>query len=66
MSTAAREQKFPYKRVLLKVSGEALMGKGSSGVDPEMVDMVAADIAAVAAKGGQVCLVVGGEISSVD
>ncbi|GBR50062.1 uridylate kinase [Neokomagataea thailandica NBRC 106555] len=49
-----------YKRVLLKVSGEALMGNGPSGVDPEMVDMVAADIAAVAATGVQVCLVVGG------
>ncbi|MXV44090.1 UMP kinase [Saccharibacter sp. 17.LH.SD] len=60
MTTAARKQNFPYKRVLLKVSGEALMGKGPSGVDPEMVDMVAADIAAVAATGGQVCLVVGG------
>lgn len=60
MSTDAREHEFPYKRVLLKVSGEALMGKGPSGVDPEMVDMVASDIAAVAAMGGQVCLVVGG------
>lgn len=36
------------------------MGKGSGGVDPEMVDMIAADIANVAASGVQVCLVVGG------
>ncbi|GBR43813.1 MULTISPECIES: UMP kinase [Neokomagataea] len=49
-----------YKRVLLKVSGEALMGDGPSGVDPDMVDMVAADIADVAASGVQVSLVVGG------
>lgn len=60
MSTAPQEPNFPYKRVLLKVSGEALMGKGTAGVDPEMVDMVAADIADVASMGGQVCLVVGG------
>lgn len=49
-----------YKRVLLKVSGEALMGDGPSGIDPDMVDMVAADIADVAASGVQVSLVVGG------
>ncbi|GBR07681.1 UMP kinase [Gluconobacter frateurii] len=58
--TDKREESPSYKRVLLKVSGEALMGKGSGGVDPEMVDMVAADIAAVVASGVQVCLVVGG------
>lgn len=52
--------KLSYKRVLLKVSGEALMGKCSFGIAPEMVDAVAADIAAVAACGVQVCLVVGG------
>jgi len=58
--TEQRDKSPSYKRVLLKVSGEALMGKGSGGVDPEMVDMVAADIAAVVASGVQVCLVVGG------
>ena len=54
------EQSSSYKRVLLKVSGEALMGDGPSGVDPAMVDMVAADIAEVRASGVEVCLVVGG------
>ncbi|WP_040507676.1 UMP kinase [Gluconobacter morbifer] len=58
--TEKREETPSYKRVLLKVSGEALMGNGSSGVDPEMVDMVAADIAEVVKSGVQVCLVVGG------
>lgn len=60
MSTITSHQNISYKRVLLKVSGEALMGKGTGGVDPEMVNMVAADIAHVAASGVQVCLVVGG------
>ncbi|QDH17522.1 UMP kinase [Swingsia samuiensis] len=54
------EKQESYKRVLLKVSGEALMGKAASGVDPDMIDMVAADIAEVVRSGVQVCLVVGG------
>ncbi|GAN98331.1 MULTISPECIES: UMP kinase [Komagataeibacter] len=49
-----------YKRVLLKVSGEALMGSGSYGVDPATVDAIAADVAAVARTGIEVCLVIGG------
>ncbi|QHI95335.1 UMP kinase [Aristophania vespae] len=60
MNDINTKESLPYKRVLLKVSGEALMGKGSFGVDPEMVEMVAADIAHVAENGVQVCLVVGG------
>ncbi|GBR28581.1 UMP kinase [Kozakia baliensis] len=50
----------PYRRVLLKVSGEALMGKGSFGIEPAMVDMIAADVAAVSKAGVQVSLVIGG------
>lgn len=49
-----------YSRVLLKVSGEALMGNGSYGIDPATVDGIAADIAAVARTGVEVCLVIGG------
>lgn len=49
-----------YRRVLLKVSGEALMGSGSFGIEPAMVEMVARDIAEVAQAGIQVCLVIGG------
>jgi uridylate kinase len=49
-----------YKRVLLKVSGEALMGRREYGLDVETVTRIAADVAAVVEMGVQVCLVVGG------
>lgn len=48
------------KRVLLKVSGEALMGNLSYGIDVGTVSRVAADIKAVVELGVQVCLVIGG------
>ncbi|MDF7674405.1 UMP kinase [Acetobacteraceae bacterium ESL0697] len=60
MNDTLEKENLPYKRVLLKVSGEALMGKGDFGVDPAMVEMVATDVADVANSGVQVCLVVGG------
>ncbi|MGE0667456.1 MAG: UMP kinase [Sphingomonadales bacterium] len=50
----------PYRRVLLKVSGEALMGEGSYGIDLATVDRIADDVKAVVASGTQVCLVIGG------
>jgi uridylate kinase len=49
-----------YKRVLLKLSGEILMGKQSSGIDPEVVDTVAAEIREVVALGVQLGIVIGG------
>jgi len=49
-----------YKRVLLKVSGEALMGKGEYGLDPETLSAIATDVGDVAAQGTQVSLVIGG------
>jgi uridylate kinase len=49
-----------YKRVLLKLSGEALSGKGSFGIDPEVVDAVAAEIRDVAEIGVQLGVVIGG------
>ena len=49
-----------YKRVLLKVSGEALMGDGEYGLDPKTVNAIAADVRDVFASGVQVCLVIGG------
>lgn len=49
-----------YKRVLLKLSGEALMGKHSFGIDPEVVDAVAAEIREVVALGVQLGIVIGG------
>ncbi|MDE2514546.1 MAG: UMP kinase [Rhodospirillales bacterium] len=49
-----------FKRVLLKVSGEALMGHGEYGLDTETVRAIAADIGAVVAMGVEVSLVIGG------
>ena len=49
-----------YKRVLLKVSGEVLMGSKPYGIDPETVDAVAADVAAIQSAGVELCLVIGG------
>jgi len=49
-----------YRRVLLKISGEALMGDREYGLDPAMVDQVAAEIKSVHDLGGEVCVVIGG------
>jgi len=49
-----------YRRVLLKLSGEALMGEGEFGLDQGTVKRLAEEIKAVHAAGTQVCLVVGG------
>ncbi|UCE88848.1 MAG: UMP kinase [Pseudomonadota bacterium] len=49
-----------YKRILLKLSGEALMGSGEFGIDPAVVDKVAGDIREVIDAGVQVALVIGG------
>ena len=49
-----------YKRVLLKVSGEALAGSGTFGIDAERVKSLAREVADVAATGVQIGLVVGG------
>jgi len=49
-----------FHRVLLKVSGEALMGDDSYGINSETVNRIAADIAEVHRQGVQVCIVVGG------
>jgi uridylate kinase len=53
-------EKPPYKRVLLKVSGEALMGEREYGLEPETVGRVAAEVQAVVELGIEVCLVIGG------
>ena len=49
-----------YGRVLLKLSGEALMGEMSYGTDPDRVREIAAEIATVARRGVEVAVVVGG------
>ncbi len=49
-----------YKRVLLKLSGEALLGKREYGVDPEMAQRLAQEIRAVSELGVELAIVVGG------
>lgn len=49
----------PYRRILLKVSGEVLMGDASFGIDMATLDAVAEDIEAVVSAGFELCLVVG-------
>ncbi len=49
-----------FKRILLKLSGEVLMGKSPFGIDPETVARVAGEIAAAKEAGHDLCLVVGG------
>ena len=49
-----------YKRVLLKVSGEALMGRREYGLDTDTLGRIAIDVRDVVQMGVQVCLVIGG------
>jgi uridylate kinase len=49
-----------YRRVLLKISGEALMGSHEGGLDPDFVARIADEIGAVHALGAEICLVIGG------
>ncbi len=49
-----------YKRVLLKVSGEALMGSRDYGLDLDTLKQIAADVQGVVKLGVQVCMVIGG------
>jgi len=48
-----------YKRILLKISGEALMGEGTYGISPEMIEFVAREIQLVHQGGVQLGLVIG-------
>ncbi len=52
-----------YRRILLKVSGEALAGDLGSGIDPQVVHSIADQIKEVVDNGVQVAIVVGGAIS---
>ena len=49
-----------YNRILLKLSGESLMGKQSYGIAPEMLEQYAKDIKAVVEQGVEVAIVIGG------
>jgi len=49
-----------YKRILLKLSGEALMGDQQYGIDPAMLSIYATEIKSVTAAGAEVAIVIGG------
>ena len=49
-----------FNRILLKLSGEALMGQEQFGIDPDAVANLAGEIAEAKAEGHELCLVVGG------
>ena len=49
-----------YRRVMLKISGEALMGKRDYGLDWDTVREIAEDVGAVHALGAKICIVIGG------
>ncbi len=49
-----------YKRILLKLSGEALMGSNQFGIDPDRIAQYAADIKAIVDLGVEVAIVIGG------
>ncbi len=51
---------LPYRRVLLKLSGEALMGDLEYGIEPAVIQRMAAEIAAVREKGVEIAIVIGG------
>lgn len=54
------KEKPKFKRVLLKLSGEALMGNKSFGIDPQTLDSIAGQIKKINEKGIEVAIVVGG------
>ncbi len=59
-TTGAGASGLLYQRVLLKLSGEALMGKGDFGIDMAVAERLARDIAEAIAAGAQISIVVGG------
>ncbi|MCP5075941.1 MAG: UMP kinase [Rhodobacteraceae bacterium] len=61
MSTDAQSEAKPtYERVLLKISGEALMGDQGFGLHPPTVEKIAREIKSVHDLGVEICLVIGG------
>ena len=53
-------EKRDFKRVLLKIPGEALMGDGQYGIDVGTVDRIATEISQARQSGVEICLVIGG------
>jgi uridylate kinase len=58
--TGSSCERRPYRRVILKLSGEALAGEGQSGIDPHIVRRLAEDIGEVRTQGTELAIVIGG------
>jgi uridylate kinase len=57
---AIARRRLPFRRVLLKISGEALMGPQGYGLHPPTVDRIAEQVKAVRELGVEICMVIGG------
>jgi uridylate kinase len=55
-----KDKGIKYKRILVKYSGEALMGKAASGIDPHVLDSIAKQLAELIAMKVEIGLVIGG------
>jgi uridylate kinase len=60
IQTPIPTESVKYRRVLLKLSGEALMGEQSYGLDPKVIARIASEMKSVHALGVQICAVIGG------
>jgi uridylate kinase len=58
--SASEPEQPSYRRILLKLSGEALMGEQTYGVDPVVADRIATDIAEIQSLGVEASIVIGG------
>jgi uridylate kinase len=56
----AERSKSAYKRILLKLSGEALLGKQTTGIDPDIADYIAKEIKSLSSLNIQIGVVIGG------
>lgn len=55
-----KTSKNKYKRILLKLSGEALMGEKNFGIDQKILEYIAKELKGIAASGVQIAIVIGG------
>jgi uridylate kinase len=60
MSQRARKEKPKYRRVMLKLSGEALLGNRGYGISPEVCERIAQEIREIRALGVELAVVIGG------
>lgn len=60
MNQQRKNKSLKYKRIILKYSGEALMGSASFGIDPHVLDSMAKEVAELIAMGVEVGIVIGG------